>query len=92
MNETQTFLDVNAASGALRQVFAMDITMAMGQCNHCAQTGPLAEAYVYAMEPGLIVRCTNCEGVLMRVVSGEGRTWLDLRGMTYMQLPTNLAQ
>ena len=85
-----TFLDVNAASGALGSIFAIDMTMATCQCNHCATSGPLAEALVFAMEPGLVVRCTNCEGVLMRIVSGEGRTWLDLRGMSYVQLPAPL--
>ena len=85
-----TFLDVNAASGALGSVFAIDMTTAMCQCNHCAKTGPLAEALVFAMEPGLVVRCTSCEGVLMRVVNGEGRTWLDLRGMSYVQVPATL--
>lgn len=86
---TMSFLDVNAASGALRDIFMIDVTMAKCQCNHCAKAGPLAEAFVFAMEPGLIVRCTNCEGVLMRVVSGEGRTWLDLRGMSYLVFPTS---
>ncbi len=85
-----TFLDVNAAAGPLREIFSIDMTMAMCECNHCAKSGPLAEALVFAMEPGLIVRCTNCEGVLMRVVSGEGRTWLDLRGMSYVQLPASM--
>ncbi len=83
-------LDVNAAAGPLRDIFAIDVTMATCECNHCAKSGPLAEALVFAMEPGLIVRCANCEGVLMRVVNGEGRTWLDLRGMSFLQFPVSL--
>lgn len=85
--ETQTFLDVNAAAGGLRDIFTLDVTMATCQCNYCSKTGPLAESYVYAMQPGMIVRCNNCENVLMRVVTGEGRAWLDLRGMTFLQFP-----
>lgn len=84
---TQTFLDVNAAAGALREFFAHDVTVATCRCNHCAKTGPLAEAFVFAMEPGLIVRCINCSSVLMRVVSGPRGAWLDLRGMTYLYFP-----
>lgn len=84
-----TFLDVNAAAGALRDVFALDMTMAMCQCSHCSKSGSLAEAFVFAMEPGLVVRCNACESVLMRVVTGEGHAWLDLRGMTYLQVPVS---
>lgn len=90
--QTQTFLDVNAAAGELREVFTSDVTMATCQCNSCGKTGPLAESYVYTMQPGLIVRCNNCRSVLMRVVTGAGRAWLDLRGMAFLQLPMSVTQ
>lgn len=85
--DSQTFLDVNVAAGELRQIFTFDVTMATCQCGSCGQTGPLAEEYVYAMKPGLVVRCRSCENVLMRVVTGSGNAWLDLRGMTFLQSP-----
>lgn len=92
MNETvQTVLDGNAAAGDLRAIFTVDVTMATCRCNHCAKIAPFAEGRVYAMEPGLIVRCANCEGVLMRVVTGAGNAWLDLRGMSYLQFPLQSA-
>jgi hypothetical protein len=34
------------------------------------------------------VRCAGCDDVLMRVVTSPDRTWLDLRGLTYLQLAT----
>jgi NAD-dependent SIR2 family protein deacetylase len=85
--ETQNFLDVNAAAGGLGDIFTYDITMATCQCSYCGKTGPVAEAYVYAMEPGLVVRCNNCKNVLMRFVTGGGQAWLDLRGMAFLQYP-----
>jgi hypothetical protein len=84
--DPQMLLDVNAAAGELRQIFTVDVTTAMSQCNGCGQISPLAESHVYAMEPGLIVRCNNCERVLMRVVTASQRTWLDLRGLRYLEL------
>jgi hypothetical protein len=83
-----SFLDGNAAAGPLREVFAVDVTAATGQCGVCGNTGPLGQARLYADAPGLVVRCTNCDGVLIRLVAGPGRTWLDLRGLAYLELAT----
>ena len=81
-----TFLDGNAAAGELRDIFVGELTAATAQCASCGNTGTFAEAHVYGMEPGLIVRCSNCESPLMRVVKSSGRAWLDLRGMTFFQI------
>jgi hypothetical protein len=84
--EVQKLLDVNAAAGELRELFAVDVTTATAQCDWCEEMTPLAESRVWATEPGLIVRCNNCESVLMRVVTSSGRAWLDLRGLRVLQL------
>jgi uncharacterized protein DUF6510 len=34
-----------------------------------------------------VLRCPTCESVLMRVVRGPDRTWLDLRGLRTLQIP-----
>ena len=66
----------------------MEITAASGQCDGCGRIGVLAEARLWANAPGLVLRCVGCDGVLLRVVSGGGRTWLDLRGLRYSSSPT----
>jgi hypothetical protein len=86
--ETPSYLDGNAAAGPLREVFAVELTTARGQCAGCGRTAVLAEARLYTRAPGLVARCAGCEGVLLRVVRGPGRTWLDLRGLTYLQVTT----
>jgi hypothetical protein len=35
----------------------------------------------------VVVRCATCDQVLLRLVRGPGRAWLDLRGLNYLQLP-----
>jgi len=35
----------------------------------------------------VVARCPGCGQVLVRLVRGPGRAWLDLRGLTYLQLP-----
>jgi hypothetical protein len=82
-----THLDGNAAAGLLGEVFAADITAAIGQCNGCGRTGVFAETHVYLDAPGLVARCTGCDGVLLRVVTTPSDTYLDLRGLTYLRLP-----
>lgn len=89
MDNDPSYLDGNAAGGPLREVFAVDVTTAVGRCEGCGRTGPVAEARVYGEPPeapGMVVRCPGCDGVLMRFVRSNGRAWLDLRGMTYLQL------
>jgi hypothetical protein len=81
-----TFLDGNAMGGLLGQVFAVDLTAAVGRCAGCGRTGVLAETRVYVDAPGTVVRCVGCEAVLLRVVQSADRTWLDLRGLAVLQL------
>ena len=80
-----SFLDGNAAAGVLREVFAVDVTSAHGQCVGCGNTGPMAETRLFADAPGLVLRCASCDTVLLRLVSGGGRHWLDVRGLSYLQ-------
>jgi len=86
MTEAGTFLDGNAAAGALRELFAVDVTAGRGQCAGCGRTAPLAEARLYLRSPGLVARCTGCDSVLLRLVRGPDRVWLDLRGLACLQL------
>jgi hypothetical protein len=83
-----TFLDGNVVAGLLGEVFAVDVTAAVGQCQGCGAVAVLAETRVYVDAPGSVVRCAGCDSVLMRVVTAPDRTWLDLRGLSYLQLAT----
>jgi hypothetical protein len=41
---------------------------------------------VYVQAPGSVARCPGCDAVLLRVVRSEGRIWLDLRGVSCLEL------
>jgi hypothetical protein len=82
-----TYLDGNAAAGALRELFAVDLTAATARCNGCGRTGVFAESRLYVDAPGLVARCPGCDGVLLRVVTTPNDTYLDLRGLTYLRVP-----
>lgn len=81
-----TFLDGNVVGGVLAEVFAVDVTAAVGRCAGCGRTAALAETRVYVDAPGTVVRCAGCDAVLLRVVRSPDRTWLDLRGLAVLQV------
>jgi hypothetical protein len=79
-------LDGNAIGGVLAEIFGTEMTLAVGVCGSCGTTGQVAEMHVYVHAPGIVVRCPGCETVLVRIVQSERRTWLDLGGLSTMQI------
>ena len=88
---SQPVLDGNALAGPLSEIFRVDVTAAIGQCAHCGHSGPVAETVVYVNAPGTVARCPECAEVVLRLVTGSGRAWLDLRGMICLQLAIPVA-
>lgn len=82
-------LDGNVLAGPLAAVFAVELTAATGTCAHCGARGVLAQADVYTDAPGLVARCRACAEVLLRLATGDGRSWLDLRGLSVLEIPTS---
>ena len=80
-------LDGNVLAGSLREIFAFDMTAATGRCVGCGRTGPVATLHVYPQAPGMVARCPACEEVMLRVVRGPDRIWLDLRGTVSLDIP-----
>lgn len=74
-------LDGNAIGGLLVDVFDRDMTAAPSTCGTCGATGPVAGLAVYGPEPGTVVRCPNCDSVLMAFVRAHGRICVDLTGL-----------
>jgi len=80
-------IDGNALAGPLREVFAVDVSVASGRCVHCGRVDPVAALHLYAEAPGLVARCPGCEEVVLRLVRGPDRAWLDLRGLVSLEIP-----
>ena len=78
-------VDGTAVAGDLREIFAIDVTVATGECTACGNVGRFAEAHAYTQAPGIVVRCPKCEGVLLRFVRSAQRSWLDVRGLAYLE-------
>jgi Family of unknown function (DUF6510) len=86
MTSPNLWSDGNALTGPLQAVFRVDVTTAIGRCTGCGRTGPIAEVRVFDHAPGVVARCPTCDWVLLRLVRDRGRAWLDLRGLSYLQL------
>ena len=83
----EDYVDGNAIAGALREVFAIDVTVASGRCVGCGRDNPVAEFRVYAHAPGYVARCPGCDSVVLRLVRTPDRAFLDLRGVVGLRIP-----
>jgi hypothetical protein len=78
-------LDGNAIGGLLLELFGAELTAAPCVCASCSAREEMARLDVY-VGAGIVVRCRHCESVMVRVVQGQGRTWLDLSGAASLEL------
>jgi hypothetical protein len=86
MEEQDLKLDGNSAAGLFRELFAFELTTARGRCDNCGAIAEVGAVMVYANAPGTVLRCPKCEAVLMRMVADGDRYWLDVRGITWLEI------
>ena len=84
--QSELKLDGNAIGGLLREIFTMEMTAAEGKCAECGAVNAIGRVHVYMNAPGVVVRCPDCTAVLMRIVRGNGRYWIDLTGTRTLEL------
>jgi hypothetical protein len=80
-------VDGNVLAGPLSELFRFDLTTTSGECRSCGDVTVLARAMVYLDPSGYVVRCCACGAVLLTVVVGPERTWVDLHGIAGVQIP-----
>lgn len=85
--EEDRAVDGNAAAGSLAEVFSVDMTSAQATCADCGATHALAQVRAFLGGPGTVLRCSDCNSVLGRIVRARDSVWLDLRGVTALQIP-----
>ena len=78
-------LDGNAVGGLMLELFGAELTASPCVCAGCGAREELARLDVY-LGAGVVVRCCHCEAVMIRVVQGPERTWLDLSGTSSLVL------
>jgi hypothetical protein len=86
MDETDLRLDGNAMAGPMAEMLGFDMTVLWGGCAGCGARHQLGAALVYTHGMGAVLCCPDCGQQLLRVAHGEGRWWVDARGLSWLQL------
>ena len=69
----------------LEQLFGRDMTLASGRCSGCGAEREVGALYVYR-SAGIVVRCPDCDTVLLRIVEAPDRVWVDFRGLSTVEI------
>jgi hypothetical protein len=88
----ELMLDANAVAGALAEIFGVEMTAAPTECASCGNEGAIGTLLAYVEGPGIVLRCSACENVVLRVVQTPEATYLDARGAVYLRLARGVTQ
>jgi hypothetical protein len=80
----ELMLDGNAVAGLLQEVFAVEMTNAIGTCGACGATEPMGAAHVFR-GAGVVFRCAHCDNTLAKIVRSETRVWVGFPGMNALE-------
>lgn len=87
MSQEETRLDGNAAAGALQEVFARDVTVAIATCAGCGTARPVGALLEYGGTMGVILRCPDCDMPMLRMASTPGWLRVDASGISVLAIP-----
>jgi hypothetical protein len=73
-------LDGNAAAGALSEIYGDDMTTVLAECGGCGQVDQIGGLVAYVHAPGIVLRCTACSTVMIRIVQTPRGNLVDVRG------------
>lgn len=82
-------LDANATAGLLFDVFGAEMTAEKTECAYCGNEGRLGTLLAFTHGPGIVLRCSACENVMIRIVQTPESIYLDARGAVYLRLKTH---
>jgi hypothetical protein len=84
-NVTDLVLDGNATANLLQQLFVPDVTLATIRCEACDCLCRVGALSLYAAPMGAVLKCADCENVLMRAVDTPHGLWLEMTGARYLR-------
>ena len=87
----ELMLDANATAGLLYEIFGVEMTAAPTECASCGNEGEIGTLLAFTHGPGVILRCSTCENVVLRIVQTPDEIILDARGAVYLRLARSRA-
>ena len=82
----ELMLDANSTAGLLYEIFGTEMTAAPTECAHCGNEGEVGTLLAFTQGPGIVLRCSACEQVVIRIVTMPDEILLDARGAVYLRL------
>jgi Family of unknown function (DUF6510) len=81
----ELMLDGNAVAGLLQEVFAVEMTTAIGTCDSCGATEAVGAVHVFR-GAGIVLRCPHCDALLVKIVRDETRIWISFPGVRALEV------
>ena len=82
----ELMLDANAIGGLLQEIFGTEMTASPTECANCGNESAVGALLAFTHGPGIVLRCSACEHVVIRVVETPEAIYLDARGAGYLRL------
>ncbi|HSB00550.1 MAG TPA: DUF6510 family protein [Anaerolineales bacterium] len=82
----ELMLDANATAGILYEIFGVEMTAAPTECASCGKESEMGGLLAFTQGPGIVLRCSTCENVVLRIVQTPEAIYLDARGAVYLRL------
>ena len=82
----ELMLDANATAGLLYEIFGTEMTASPTECANCGNQGEIGALLAFTQGPGIVLRCSGCEQVVLRITQLPNEILLDARGAVYIRL------
>jgi Family of unknown function (DUF6510) len=82
----ELMLDGNAVAGLLQDVFAVEMTTAIGTCDRCGAAEAMGATHVFH-GAGVVLCCPDCDNPLITIVTGDTRRWIGFPGIRTLEVP-----
>ena len=79
-------LDANATAGLLHEIFGTEMTASPMECATCGNEAEVGTLLAFTQGPGVVLRCSICENVVIRITQTPEAIYLDARGAVYLRL------
>jgi hypothetical protein len=82
----ELMLDANATAGLLYEIFGVEMTAEPTECAKCGNEAEMGTLLAFVHGPGIVLRCSGCENVVVRIVKTPEAIYLDARGAVYLKI------
>lgn len=86
----ELMLDANAVAGIMYEIFGVEMTASPTECANCGNEAEIGTLLAFTQGPGIVLRCSACENVVIRITQTPQAVYLDARGAVYLRLARSM--